>query len=64
MLVFERLSNILALAYHKEIHFSDFLAAMIDGTHVQLHDKLLHEAGALRDFLIFLGFVYGFSRFY
>jgi len=36
--------NALDTSHHKEIHFSDFLAAMIDGTHVQLHDKLLHEA--------------------
>jgi len=31
-------------SHHQEIHFSDFLAAMIDGTHVQLHEELLHEA--------------------
>lgn len=31
-------------AKHKEIHFSDFLAAMIDGNHIVLHEELLHEA--------------------
>lgn len=35
--------NALDTSHHKEIHFSDFLAAMIS-SHVEVHEDLIHEA--------------------
>jgi calcium-dependent protein kinase len=39
----KRAFDALDTSHHKEIHFSDFLAAMIN-SHVELHEELVHEA--------------------